>query len=325
MATTCYTGHLPETGPLSASSADIELLLGDTVFLAHRDFLEGQSWILQGLFESHAEQRHNGGGAQGVPRVQLGATRATAGGAAIAAEAQQALQPAQLSRFLYQAYHPEAPIPSADGEAQVLDLLSAADFFSDDTLKAKCDAALAASAATVLKGLHDPLPLATIDSPTQHKLSSLDLEDSATQVLQEHGSPVTPAEDEWGSDFHALLANNVKAKDREELVRYLRLASRFGLPRVTAQCLPHLCKLIVAASAHHNLRHTIQECLPLLDDPAKTVMLFEVAQLAAEATGEEGLRAWRLDPSRCLRKLQEYESQEATLSRLSSQLSPRTP
>ena len=34
------------------------------------------------------------------------------------------------------------------------------------------------------QGLHDPLPLATIDSPTQHKLSSLDLEDSATQVLQ---------------------------------------------------------------------------------------------------------------------------------------------
>mgnify|MGYP007114765200 FL=1 len=47
MATTYYTGHLPEQGALSPSSADIELLLGDTVFLAHRDFLEGQSWILQ--------------------------------------------------------------------------------------------------------------------------------------------------------------------------------------------------------------------------------------------------------------------------------------
>ena len=47
MTTSYSIGHLPEGGPLSASSADIELLLGDTVFPAHRDFLEGQSWILQ--------------------------------------------------------------------------------------------------------------------------------------------------------------------------------------------------------------------------------------------------------------------------------------
>lgn len=36
-------------------------------------------------------------------------------------------------------------------EQRVLDLLAAADFFSDDGLRAKCDAALAASAARRLK------------------------------------------------------------------------------------------------------------------------------------------------------------------------------
>ena len=37
------------------------------------------------------------------------------------------------------------------GEGEVLALLAAADFFSDDTLRAKCDAALAAAAAEALR------------------------------------------------------------------------------------------------------------------------------------------------------------------------------
>lgn len=51
-----------------------------------------------------------------------------------------------------------------------------------------------------------------------------------------------------------------------------------------------LVQLIVAASNHHNLRHTVQEALALLDVTARTVVLFEIAQLAAEAAGDEGLQ-----------------------------------
>ena len=55
--------------------------------------------------------------------------------------------------------------------------------------------------------------------------------------------------------------------------------------------------------------------------PPKQVVLFEVAQLAATAAGDEGLRAWELESGRLLKKLEECESQEAALSRHSS-LSP---
>jgi hypothetical protein len=46
--------------------------------------------------------------------------------------------------------------------------------------------------------------------------------------LQEHGSPVKPAEDEWGAEVHALQANNLKVS---LLALGLVLESRAACPR----------------------------------------------------------------------------------------------
>lgn len=111
-----------------------------------------------------------------------------------------------------------------------------------------------------------------------------------------------------------MKANNLKAHDREQLVRYLRIATGYKLPHLLAQCLPHLCKLVVAASSHHNLRHTVHECLPLLEDAAKVVMMFEIAQVASAAVDDAGWSGWHIDSQRVLDKLQAYQHAEDSRS-----------
>lgn len=48
---------------------------------------------------------------------------------------------------------------------------------------------------------------------------------------------------------------------------------------IRCSVLAPLLQLVVAASSHHNLRHTVHECLPLLEDAAKVVMMFEVGTM----------------------------------------------